>query len=78
MGTVGSVSDSRVRGLGFNTRPGHILESFFLPLIQEGSCQLLGKVMQEVLVTCLGGQNLPMKSVARLTDPGFAQTLKSP
>ena len=44
MGTVGSMSDLRVRGLGFNTRPGHILESFLLPLIQEGSCQLLGKV----------------------------------
>ena len=24
--------------------------------------------MQEVLVICLGGQNLPMKSVVRLTD----------
>ena len=33
--TVGSASDSRARGPGFDTRSGHIL-SFLLPLIQEG------------------------------------------
>ena len=33
--SVGSASDSRVRGLGFDTQSGHIL-SFLLPLIQEG------------------------------------------
>ena len=34
-GTVGSTSDSRARGLGFNTQSGHILLFPFL-LIQEG------------------------------------------
>ena len=32
---VGSASDSRARGPGFDSRSGHIL-SFLLPLIQEG------------------------------------------
>ena len=40
---VSSASDSRARGHGFDTRSDHIL-SFLLPLIQEGSCQLLAKV----------------------------------
>ena len=34
-GTVGSTSDSRARGHGFNIRSGHIL-SFLLLLTQEG------------------------------------------
>ena len=32
---VGSASDSRARGHGFDTRSGHSL-SFLLPLVQEG------------------------------------------
>ena len=34
----------------------------------RGSCQLLAKVLHEVLVNRLGGLSLPRKSVARLTD----------
>ena len=40
---IGRAPDSKVRGPGFDTRPGNIL-SFLLPLFQEGSCQLLAKV----------------------------------
>ena len=40
--TVGSASDSRARGPGFDTRPGHIL-SFLLPLIQEGQLSITGE-----------------------------------
>ena len=39
---AGSVSDWRARGLGFDTRSGHIL-SFLLPLIQEGQLSATGK-----------------------------------
>ena len=41
---VGSASDSRARGLGFDTRSGHIL-SFLLPLIQEGQLSVTGGSM---------------------------------
>ena len=41
-GAVGSASDSRARGPGFDTQSGHIL-SFLLPL-KESRCQLQGKV----------------------------------
>ena len=41
---VGSASDSRVRGLGFDTRSGHIL-SFLLPLFQEGQLSVTGESM---------------------------------
>ena len=41
---VGSASDSRARGSGFNTRSGHIL-SFLLPLIQEGQLSVTGESM---------------------------------
>ena len=41
---VGSASDSRARGPGFDTRSGHIL-SFFLPLIQEGQLSVTGESM---------------------------------
>ena len=34
----------------------------------KGSCQLLAKYVQEVLVNRLGGLSLPRKSVVRLTD----------
>ena len=38
---VSSVSDSRARGPGFDTRSSHIL-SFLLPLIQEGQLSVTG------------------------------------
>ena len=41
---VGSTSDSKARGAGFDTRYGHIL-SFLLPLIQEGQLSVTGKSM---------------------------------
>ena len=41
---VGSASDSRARGPGFDTRSGHIL-SFLLPLIQEGQLSVTGDSM---------------------------------
>ena len=41
---VGSASDSRARGPGFDTRSGHIL-SFLLPLIQEGQLSVTGESM---------------------------------
>ena len=37
---VGSASDSRTRGPGFDTGSGHIL-SFLLPLIQEGQVSVV-------------------------------------
>ena len=42
---VGSASDSRARGHGFDTRSGHIL-SFLLPLIPgwSGGAMVLGKL----------------------------------
>ena len=39
---VGSTSDSRARGPGFNTRTGHIL-LFLLPLNQEGQLSVTGE-----------------------------------
>ena len=42
--TVCSVSDSRARGPGFDTRSGRIL-SFLLPLIQEGQLSVTGESM---------------------------------
>ena len=49
---IGSASDSRARGPGFDTRSGHIL-SFLLPLVQEGQLLVTGesictKYVQEV------------------------------
>ena len=41
---VGSASDSRARGPGFDTRSGHIL-SFLLPLIEEGQLSIIGESM---------------------------------
>ena len=41
---VGSASDSRARGPGFDIRSGHIL-SFLLPLIQDGQLSVTGKSM---------------------------------
>ena len=41
---VGSASNSRARGRGFDTRPGHIL-SFPFPLIQEGRLSVTGESM---------------------------------
>ena len=38
----GSISDSRARGLGFDTRSSHIL-SFLHPLIQEGQLSVTGE-----------------------------------
>ena len=35
---------------------------------KKGSCQLLAKIVHEVLVNRLGGRSLPRKSVVRLTD----------
>ena len=64
--SVGSASDSRARGPGFDTRSGHIL-LFLLPLIQERQLSVTG-LIHEVLVNCLGGLSLPRKSVVRLTD----------
>ena len=66
---VGSASDSRARGPFFNTWSGYI-RLFLLLLIQEGQycCQLLAKVLHEVLVNHLGHLSLPRKSVVRLID----------
>ena len=61
--SVGSASDTRSRGPGFDTRSGHIL-SFLLPLIQEGQL----KNVHEVLVNSIGGLSLPGKKEVRLTD----------
>ena len=41
---VGSASDSRGRGPGFDTQSGHIL-SFLLPLIQEGQLSVTSESM---------------------------------
>ena len=41
---VGSVSDSRARGLGFDTQSRHIL-SFLLLLTQEGQLSVTGENM---------------------------------
>ena len=40
---VGSASDSRAKGPGFDTRSEHIL-SFLLPLIQEGQLSVTGEL----------------------------------
>ena len=62
-GAVGSASDSRARGPGFDSRSGHI-RSFVLPLIQEG----WRNYVHEVLVNRFDGLSLPRKSVVTLTD----------
>ena len=41
---------------------------FSFCFFEKGSCQLLAKVLHEVLVNRLGGLSLPRKSVVRLTD----------
>ena len=64
-GAVGSASDSRARGPGFDTKSGHIL-TFPLSLIQEG--QLL--VTAESMCTKFNGfagLSLSRNSVVRLT-----------
>ena len=43
-GAVGSASDSRARGPGFDTQYGNIL-SFLLPLVQEGQLSVTGESM---------------------------------
>ena len=60
---VDSAYDSRARCPGFDIWFSHML-LILLPLIQEGQ----RKYAHEVLVTRLGGQSLPGKSVVRLTD----------
>ena len=40
--SVDRASDSRARGLGFDTRSGHML-SFLLMLIQEGQLSVIGE-----------------------------------
>ena len=60
---VGSMSDSRTRGPGFDTRSGHIL-LFLLPLIQEGQLSVIGVSM----CNRLGGLSVSRKSVVRLID----------
>ena len=58
---VGSASDSRGRGHGFDTRSGHIL-SFLLPLIQEGQWSVTGeKYVHE-------GLSFSRKKLVRLTN----------
>ena len=42
---MGSASDSRAKGPGFDTQSGHIL-SFLLPLIQEGQLSVTGESMR--------------------------------
>ena len=39
---IGRVPDTEVRGLGFDTRSGHIL-TFLLPLFQEGHLSATGE-----------------------------------
>ena len=58
--SVGSSSDSRARGPGFDTRSGHILP-FLLPLIQEGWLSVTGESMCTKVVNRLGGLSLPRK-----------------
>ena len=41
---------------------------FSFRFFKKGSCQLLAKVLHEVLINRLGGLSLPRKSVVRLTD----------
>ena len=41
---VGSASDARAKGPGFDTQSGHIL-SFLLPLIQGGQLSVTGESM---------------------------------
>ena len=41
---------------------------FSFRFFKKGSCQLLAKVLHEVLVNRLGGLSLPRKTVVRLTD----------
>ena len=41
---------------------------FSFRFFKKGSCQLLAKVLHEVLVNRLGGLSLPRKSVVRVTD----------
>ena len=41
---VGSLSDERARGPGFDTQSGQIF-SFLLPLIQEGQLSVTGESM---------------------------------
>ena len=62
--TVGSLSDSRARGPGFDTWSGHILAADS----RRAVVSYWQKYVQEVLVNCLGGLSLSRKGVVRLTD----------
>ena len=64
---VGSASDSRARGPGFDTRSGHIL-SFSFADSRRAVVSYWQKYVHKALVNSLGGLNLPRKSVVRLTD----------
>ena len=67
-GTVGSASDLRARGPGFDTRSGTII-SFLLPLTQEGPVvSYWQKYVLEIMVNRLGGLSLPKKDMVRLAD----------
>ena len=44
LGAVGSTSDSRATGPGFDTRSGYIL-LFLFPVIQEGQLSVTGESM---------------------------------
>ena len=58
---VCGASDSRAKGLGFDTRSGHII-SFLLPLIQEDQLSVTGEYLHK------GGLALLRKNVVSLTD----------
>ena len=66
-----------VQSVGHLTHKSEVLGSIFglatyfrfsFRFFKKGSCQLLAKVLHEVLVNRLGGLSLPRKSVIRLTD----------
>ena len=60
---VGSASDSRAKGPGFDTRSSYILLFLLPPVVSYWR-----KYVNEVLINHLGGLNLPRKRVVRLTD----------
>ena len=68
-GAVGSASDSRARGSGFDIRSGHILVS---PSADSRRAVVSywrkRKSVHEVLVNCLGDPSLPRKRAIRLTS----------
>ena len=64
---VGSSSDSRARGPGFDTQSGH---TFISPSAdsRRAVVSYWQKCVHEVLVNRLGSRSLPRNSVVRLTD----------